>query len=242
MSGDGNMKTVKEVSKISGVSVRTLHYYDSIGLLKPTKITEAGYRLYDDNAISKLQTILMYKHLEFSLSDIKNIMENPDYDLAAAVKQQKNLLILQKKRLNKLISLADDIIEKGSVAMNFFAFDKSEIENYTKEVKERWGETQAYNEFSEKEIPKNAEQGLMDKMTEFGKLKTLSPDCEDVQDAVKGLQKYITDNFYTCTNEILAGLGQMYVADERFKNNIDTAGGEGTAEFISKSIAIYCKK
>lgn len=125
--------------------------------------------------------------------------------------------------------------------MDFFAFDKDEIENYEKEVKERWGETQAYGEFSQKEIPKNAEQGLMGKMAKFGKFKDLLPESDEVQEAVKGLQKYITDNFYTCTNEILASLGQMYVSDERFKNNIDAVGGDGTAEFISKSIANYCK-
>lgn len=121
--------------------------------------------------------------------------------------------------------------------MDFSEFDKS----YAREVKDRWGDTQAYKEFSGRKIPENANDGMMAIIAQFGKLKALPPDCEEIQIAVKGLQKYINDNFYTCTDEILAGLGQMYVADERFKNNINTTAGEGTAEFLSKAIDNYCK-
>lgn len=105
------MLTVSEVSRLSGVSVRALHHYDSIGLLKPTTVTEAGYRLYDEKALARLQTILLLRELEFSLKEIKQIVENPDFDEKAALKQQIELLSLKRNRLDKLIALAREIYE-----------------------------------------------------------------------------------------------------------------------------------
>lgn len=127
------------------------------------------------------------------------------------------------------------------------AFNNSEYETarqqYEDEAKERWGDTAAYREWEQKAPASDAAAGLMAVFGEFAAVKAAghTPDSDTAQRLVKMLQDYITANFYHCTNEILAGLGQMYVGDERFKNNIDSHG-EGTAEFVAEAIKIYCKK
>ena len=120
------MKTVKEISKITGISIRTLRYYDEIGLLKPARVTEAGYRLYDDQELEKLQEILFYKELEIPLSDIKKIMENPEYDKQKALAVQKSLLERKRNCLNRIIELIDDVM-KGVNTMSFGAFTEEDV-------------------------------------------------------------------------------------------------------------------
>ena len=240
------MRTVNEVSKLTGVSVRTLHHYDAIGLLKPDEVTEAGYRLYDDTALARLQSILMFRELQFPLKEIKAILDTPGFDPNEALSQQIHLLELRKKHLEELISLAREIQQKGVSEMTFDAFKTEEIDHYAAEVKERWGTTQAYAESVKKEKEKSSAEKeadakqLMALFTELGALRHLPPDQKEVQDKIGMLQRLITEKYYTCTNEILDGLGQMYVADERMKHNIDQAGGEGTAEFVRKAITVYC--
>lgn len=237
---------IKEFSETCGVSVRTLHYYDEIGLLKPSFIDEwTGYRYYDENSLLRMQEIMFYRELDFSLKNISQIITSPNYDKEKALSQQKKLLILKKERLEKLISSIDDAM-KGKVIMN--AFDNSKFENYKDEVREKWGNTKAYAEYAEKSKNYGEDKfsAISGEMAEiFGRFNLAMKNSavagsEEVQGYVKELQDYITLNFYTCTKEILCGLGQMYVLDERFKNNIDKAG-EGTAEFISEAIKIYCK-
>lgn len=239
------MRTVKEVSKITGISVRTLHHYDAIGLLKPTKVTGAGYRMYDDTALSRLQNILLFRELQFPLKEIKVILDNPDFDPSEAIAQQIELLELQYKHIGELIAFASEIQNKGVTTMNFNVFDNNEIEKYKAEVKEKWGNTKAYQEYRQKDIAQNEESykktsnELMTMFSKLGELKHLTPDCDEVQEKISALQKFITDNYYACTNEILSGLGKMYLCDERFKKNIDKACGDGTAEFVSQAISVY---
>lgn len=240
------MRTVKEVSKITGVSVRTLHHYDAIGLLKPTKVTEAGYRLYDDTALSRLQNILLFRELQFPLKEIKVILDSPDFDQSEAIAQQIRLLELQYKHIGELIAFAREIQNKGVTAMNFDVFDKNEMEKYKAEVRAKWGGTKAYQEYKQKDIARNEDHNgkiadeLMTMFSELGGLKHSTPDSDEVQEKISALQRFITDNYYVCTNEILSGLGKMYTCDERFKKNIDRAGGDGTAEFVSQAISVYC--
>ena len=120
------MKTVKEISKITGISIRTLRYYDEIGLLKPARVTEAGYRLYDDKELEKLQEILFYKELEIPLADIKKVMENPEYDKQKALAVQKSFLERKRNRLNGIIELIDDVM-KGVNTMSFGAFTEEDV-------------------------------------------------------------------------------------------------------------------
>ncbi len=241
------MKTVKEVSKISGVSVRTLHHYDEIGLFKPTEVTSAGYRLYDDKALCKLQMILMFRELRFPLKEIKRIVESQNFNRREAILEQIKLLELQRKHLDELIYFAHEILRTGVNNMDFSAFDKKEIEEYALEVKQRWGETDAFREYENrfKDISDTASNdvhlGLIQLFKEAGCIKNLPVDSGEAQKMVEKIRGFINDNYYTCTMEILAGLGQMYIGDERFKKNIDEWGGDGTAEFVSRAIEVYCK-
>ena len=238
------MKSVKEVSVLSGVSVRTLHYYDEIGLLKPSKVTDAGYRYYDGKALSKLQKILLLKELKFSLKDIKTFVENEGADRTEALREQIKLLEMQREHIDGIISLARDIIEKGDGTVDFTVFDTKEMDSFAKEIKERWGSTEAYKEYGKKAKTTDAEnagEGLMKLFGEIGKIKDVPADSKEALDAAKRVQAYITEHFYSCSPEILRSLGEMYVADERFRNNIDKEGGAGTAEFISRAIKEYTK-
>lgn len=241
---------INEVAKLTGITVRTLHYYDEINLLKPSKITEAGYRLYDEEAIATLQQILFFKELDFPLNEIKDIITSPEFDRIKALKKHKELLIKKRGRIDKLIKLVDKTIE-GEDNMSFEEFDMSEIESvkkkYAKEVKERWGSSDAYAESEKKAKGYNKEQWQqIDKESKkilkaFADNMDKAPDSKEVQELVSNWQNFITERFYKCSNEILQGLGAMYSADERFKKNIDR-NGKGTAEFMSKAIEFYCKK
>jgi len=241
---------INEVAKLTGITIRTLHYYDEIGLLKPSQITEAGYRLYDENNLSELQQILLFKELNFPLNEIKEIMTNSEYDKTEALKKHKELLLKKRERIDKLITLVDNTI-KGEGKMSFKEFDMTEIESakkkYAKEVKERWGSYDAYIESEKKTSNYGKEQWQeinnegKEILKAFADNMDKTPDSKEVQELVKEWQCFITERFYNCTNEILQCLGLMYVGDERFKENIDS-NGEGTAEFISKAIEIYCTK
>lgn len=241
------MMTVNEVCKLTGVSIRTLQYYDTIGLLKPIEYTKAGYRLYDDTTLERLQQILLFKELEFSLKEIKEIIDAPDFDRDKALTQQIELLTMKKEHLEGLIDFAREIKTSGVNKMNFEVFDTTKMDEYAKKAKEEWGQTEAYKEYIEKtnsqseDAQKVAWKNLMLIFVEFGKMKEKSPSSEEVQLQVKRLQDYISENFYNCTNQILKGLGEMYVSGGEFTENIDKAAGSGTAVFAAKAIEIYCR-
>ena len=241
---------IKEFAKLTGVSVRTLHYYDEIGLLKPALVdAQNGYRFYDENSLLRMQEILFYRELDFPLKSILEILSSPDYDKQKALAEQRKLLELKKERLERIIDALDGAT-KGKVTMA--AFDNSYYETarkqYEVEAKQRWGETDAYKEHAEKtaKYTKDKWQDVNDGlMAIFSKFAECMKNCntsnsDEAQALVKELQTYITENYYTCTKDILAGLGQMYVADERFKTNINI-NGTGTADFVSKAIEIYCR-
>lgn len=238
----------KEFADFTGVSVRTLHYYDAIGLLKPAYVEpQTGYRYYDEACLERMQEILFYRELDFPLKNICELLSSPGYDKQKALEQQKRLLVLKKERLERLIDALDSA-KRGEYVMK--AFDNKEYEEtkkqYEEEVKERWGETHAYKEHKEKtkgytkEKWSEANAGLDEIMEEFARCKDsgATADSEEAFALVQELQNYITEQYYTCTKEILAGLGQMYVADERFRKNIDKHG-EGTAAFVSEAIEKY---
>lgn len=242
------MMTVNEVSKLTGVSIRTLQYYDKIGLLHPAKYTESGYRQYDDRALEKLQQILLFRELEFPLKDIKAIMDNPNFDRSKALKQQITLLTLKKEHLENLIDLACGIKTIGVNKMDFTAFDTSKLDEYAAQAKASWGNTPEYLEFEEKSKNRTDQDDkvistqMMAIFTEFGTMLEFNTSSEKVQAQVKKLQDFITENFYKCSNEILYSLGSMYAGGGEFTENIDQAGGKGTAEFVFKAIKNYCKK
>ena len=241
------MKTVKEVSRLTGVSVRALHHYDAIGLLKPTRVTEAGYRLYDDTALRRLQTILLFRELQFPLKEIKEILDSPGFDPKEALAQQIHLLELQLQHLDALISHARQIQKTGVMNMDFSAFDTTEMDKYTAEAKARWGKTEAYKESEQKTAGQTPEQmkatgdALMALFAQFGAIRHTSPASGEAQALVAKLQGFITEHYYTCTKQILRGLGQMYIAGDSITENIDNAGSKGTAEFAHQAIEVYCQ-
>ncbi len=240
---------IKEFAELTGVSVRTLHYYDEIGLLKPALVDEQnGYRFYDEKSLERMQEILFYRELDFELKSILQILSSPHYDKQKALAQQRNLLVLKKQRLERIIDVLDDA-RKGRITMT--ALNNSDYETarkqYETEAKERWGNTEAYQEHAKKtgnytkDKWQQVNEGLHALFAKFSHCMQSghTADSDDVQTLVKELQDYITTNYYTCTKEILVGLSQMYVADERFKDNIDQHA-IGTAEYISQAMKIYC--
>lgn len=240
------MRTVNEVSKLTGVSIRTLQYYDKIGLLQPTKYTESGYRLYDDTALERLQQILLFRELEFPLKEIKEILNSPDFDRNRALEQQVTMLEMKKEHLENLILFARGIQVVGVRTMDFTAFDTKKLDEYAKQAKATWGTTPQFQEYEEKRRTwtEDKEKLLSQKMEllfiEFGRLRGFEPSAQEVQEQVKKLQEYITENFYTCTPNILSSLGKMYAGGGSFTENIDAVCGEGTADFTAQAIEIYC--
>ena len=240
------MRTVKEVSHLTGVSVRTLHHYDQIGLLKPARVTEAGYRLYDDVALQRLQNILLFRQLQFPLKEIREILDSPGFDPMLALQQQIHLLELQRSHLDDLISHARNIQQTGVINMDFSAYDTTELDRYAAQAKEKWGETDAYKEYEQKTAGQSKEQlsstgdALMDIFAQFGTIRHLSPASAEAQALVAKLQGFISEHYYTCTKQILRGLGQMYIAGDSMTENINKTGGEGTAQFAHDAIEIYC--
>ena len=239
------MKTVKEVSRLTGVSVRTLHHYDAIGLLKPTAVTEAGYRLYDEQTLGKLQTILLFRELEFPLKEIKEMLTAEHFDPMAALADQIRLLELRREKLDRLIEHARHIQNTGVMNMDFKAYDNKKLDAYAQEAKKRWGHTDAWRESQAR--GKNADQelrdadGLMDIFRRLGQFRQGDPAAPEAQELIAQLQQYICDHYYNCTNQILNGLGQMYAAGDEMNENNDRAGGAGTGDFARRAIEIYCK-
>ncbi len=243
--------SIKQFAEMAGVSVRTLHYYDEIGLLSPDYVeSQNGYRFYGENALERMQEILFYRELHFPLKAIADIVSSPDYDKKGVLDGQKKLLILKKQRLERIIRAIEDA-QKGEKKMDFNAFDKTEFEKaktvYKEEAKARWGDTQAFKESEQKTSSYGDDKwekigmDIEGIISEFSDAKK-SGKAENSEEAIslaKKLQVYITETQYTCTDEILLSLGEMYISDERFKKNIDRHG-IGTAEYISRAIKAYC--
>ena len=238
---------IKEFARLTGVSVRTLHYYDEIGLLRPAHVDSAtGYRFYDQDSLLRMQEILFYRELDFPLKTIAAIIASPHYDKTMVLQEQKQLLRLKKERLERLIDAIDYAV-KGENVMT--AFDNSQYESHKAEAQARWGHTDAYREHAEKtkDYSKDKWNSLTAELdnifAQFAQAmeQGAAPEDGEAQRLVKKLQEHITQNHYNCTREILFCLGQMYVADERFQQNIDRHA-PGTACFVSQAIAGYCAK
>ncbi|MEG1796398.1 MAG: MerR family transcriptional regulator [Clostridium sp.] len=248
---------VKEVATLAGISVRTLHHYDEIGLLKPESITPAGYRLYTDRDLERLQQILFFKELDFNLQEIKEILDSPNFDREHALKLHRELLVKKKIRLEEIIKSVDKTMESinGGIDMSkkemFESFDMTEIERhqekYAEETKERYGSSDAYKESKRRtsKYTKDDWAGIMKRGSEnyvrlAALMDTKSPSDQEVQEVIADCRQYITDSFYNCTPEIFRGLADLYVMDERFTANIDKTK-PGLAKFLSEGIIFYCE-
>ena len=239
---------IGDAARQAGVSVRTLHHYDQIGLLHPSRVSGAGYRYYDGQALLRLEQILFLRELDFPLEEIERILDSPAYDAREAMRRQRELLCMKRRRMDVIIDRLDRAI-RGEGPAELEVFSMTEIEQaraqYAEEAKARWGKTSAWQESERRAQAKGAQDwnaaqaGMEELMQAFAKVRDLPPEDERVQTLVARWQAYITDNYYACTDEILAGLGQMYTADERFRRSIDRAG-EGTAACMARAIAVYC--
>ena len=242
------MKTVKEVSKLTGVSIRALHHYDAIGLLKPTQVTEAGYRLYDDGALEKLSMILVFRELGLSLKEIAGILHAPDFDRNRVLEKQITLMQERVDKLQNRIALAKGILTVGVKYMDFEGFDAKKMDDYSAQAKALYGKTDAYKEFQQKSAKRNAQQEkdlgaqVMDFFARLGKMRPCDPACEDAQAWAKELQDFFTANYYTCTPQILGSLAQSYAGGGSMTENIDKVGGTGTGAFAKEVIDIYIQK
>ncbi|MBN2853796.1 MAG: MerR family transcriptional regulator [Clostridia bacterium] len=239
------MKSIGEVAKLAGISKRTLHYYDEIGLLTPKTRSDVMYRYYDEPELLRLQQIMFLKEIGFDLKSIMKMMNDHDYDERNALINQRDLLVLKRERLNQIISLVEKTIE-GERKMSFKEFDDTAIEKYKEEAKEKYGKSDAYKQSVKKtsKYTKNDWENinLEAKSIYEAFYNLIGSQVNDVkvQQLVKRWQDHITRYYYDCTREILSGLADLYVSDPRFTKNIDKYG-EGLASFMTEAIKEYCK-
>lgn len=242
--------SVGETSKLLGISARTLRYYDEIGLVKPTEITDAGYRYYDDEALAKLQQVMFYRELEFSLKEISCIFSNPQYNKQNALQSQREFLVLKQKHIDELISIIDSVTggkrnmeERANITADDIIHAKKK---YADETRSLWGNTSEYRESIQKfSTYSNQDTALIAEeankiFAEFAQRRANSPEDKEIQELVSKWQQHISKYYYKCSNHVLSGLGEMYVNDERFTKSIDQFGA-GTAKLMSDAIKIYCK-
>ena len=243
------MYKINEISKITGISPRMLRHYDKLDLLRPNKSNDNNYRIYTNEDLCKLQEILFFKELDFSLEEIKTILENPNYNRIEAFKLQKNLLLKKIERLNSIVNTLDNSIknskEEKMNEKDFKSFSMKEIEKYQNEAKELYGNSIAYKEYEEK--AKNYKKNDFDKiqiemnekLSSIAKFMDKGYDSKEVQGALGEYRRYINDNFYHCTLDIFRGLSELYVSDPRFTKNIDSVA-TGLSNFLKKAIDFYC--
>ncbi|AJY75489.1 MerR family transcriptional regulator [Paenibacillus beijingensis] len=249
------MYKVKQVAELAGISVRTLHHYDDIGLLKPAEVGENGYRLYKDEDLERLQQILFFRELDVPLQEIAAMLDRPDYDRKCTLLTHKTLLTEKKNRLERLIRSVDQTIRsiEGGEAMSkqemFEPFDMKKIEEHQKkyeaETEQRWGHTDAYKESQRRTASYKEEDWKRIKESGddiYRRLIAAMPKGaadEETQRIIAEHRQYISDNFYECSLEIYRGLGEMYVNDPRFTKNIDKYE-PGLAAFFREAIHVYC--
>lgn len=242
--------TVQQLARVSGVSVRTLHYYDEVGLLKPARVAKNGYRQYEEQDLVKLQQILFFRELEFSLDDIQKMMASPTFDRERALQDQKHLLGLKRKRLDALMKTIDTTLKSMSKqqTMNddelYDAFKDDDVKQYQDEVKQRWGNSDAYKQSMERTSKMTKKE--MDKLKEDGKKHTQAladsmdkgPTHPDVQALIAKSHAGV-NFFYDCSLDMFRKLGEMYVQDPRFTAYYEKFR-PGMAVFMRDAIAHYC--
>ncbi|CEA01028.1 HTH-type transcriptional activator mta [Jeotgalicoccus saudimassiliensis] len=238
---------IKELADLSGVSIRTLHHYDEIGLLTPKTDPGNGYRNYSDEDISKLQQILFFRQLNFKLGRIKEMMDSPDYDTKEALQMQKEIILKEQSRLNDILQLIDKTIknnEGGIIMTNEEKFEGVDFSQnpYEKEARERW-EDRAVDESTNKIKrmgQKEAEHRFNEIYKELADVRHLLPDSAAAQNCIHEWYVFLNE-VGEYTPEMFKGLGDMYVEDRRFTKNIDKYG-EGLAKFMQQAMTVYYER
>lgn len=235
---------IKELADIAGVSVRTLHHYDKIGLLTPGTDKMNGYRDYTDEDISRLQQILFFRQLNFKLSQIKDILDSPNYDKAEALQMQKDIILKEQSRLNSILKLIDKTIisEKGEMTMtNKEKFEGADFSHnpYEEEAREKWGSNTVDKSKRnlERAGTKETEQRFNEIYTELANVRHLEPGTKEAQQQIHEWYEFLNE-IGEYSPEMFKGLGDMYVEDKRFTKNINKFG-DGLAQFMQRAINIY---
>lgn len=245
--------SVQKLASLAGVTVRTLHYYDEVNLLKPAKIQKNGYRQYEEAELLRLQQIMFFRELDFSLDNIQKILSSPQFDMRMALQEQKNLIKLKRHRLDRLITTIDKTIKKINKEINmqdeelYGNFSKAEMDKYAEEAQQRWGHTKAFRE-SQERVKKMGKVGLDKALKEAGEL-TLEiatamktgkdPKSEAVQKLIarhyNGLRAFYEPNL-----QMYTGMAKMYVDDPRFKANYENVA-IGLAEFMCDGMLYFAE-
>ncbi|QKG85513.1 MerR family transcriptional regulator [Kroppenstedtia pulmonis] len=240
---------VREVADLVGISIRTLHHYDEIGLLRPKRTSESGYRFYSDDDLETLQQILFFKELDFPLKRIKEILQSPLFDRQEALELHRKMLLEKRRRLDQMIATVDKTIQhtKGEIEMGnkerFEGFDFSH-NPYEQEARERWGsdmvdKANAKVANMSKEEKEDFSQTFNAIYRKLADLRHVSPASTEAQDAIKEWYDFLNNNSgHIYTLDAFKGLGQLYVEDERFTKNIDQFG-EGLAAFMCEAMAVF---
>lgn len=242
---------IHEVARLSGVSVRTLHHYDNIGLLRPSRRTENGYRDYSDRDLDRLQQILLFRACGFTLENIQTLLDSPSFDRKQAFLLQEKMLVHEKERIDAMLSTLEKSMQsmKGEFRMSseekFSGFDFSQ-NPYEEEARRLWGDEAVEKSSAQMKALSQKEQagvaGEMDDLfRDLSALRTEAPNSEAVQAAMERMFQYFNENFGNIyTPEMVAGLGKMYVCDSRFTENIDKYG-DGLAAFLEKAMSVYAE-
>lgn len=247
--GAMDTQTVGDVARMAGITVRTLHHYDEIGLLKPSERRTNGYRGYTEADISKLQQILAYRELALGLDKIEQLL-NQTSDPAEALRAARQRVGRHLKKLRRIAARLDNALEAELKGIPMTADEKLDVfsdfdpDEFAAEAADRWADGSAYEESSRRTAsytPEDWKRQQSEAAEIYRNLASLlddgvPPESADAATLVDDHRASITRWFYECTPEIHAGLGEMYVADERFRRNINRAG-IGLAEYLSEAIA-----
>lgn len=236
---------IGEMSRITGVTIRTLRHYDRIGLLPPEEVTEAGYRIYSERSLQRLHTILLLRETGLPLESIRRLLDDPHATADRLLALQETLLTMQRAHIDHLLALTRELQKKGMTAMDFSTLDKHRTADVAAQAEAAWGDTPAWKEFADRpRKPGDNErngQALMELIGLFGRSRPASPEAPEAAAFVRQLQAFITRHFYTCTDEVLLGLADVYETPD-FRRNIDREGGEGTADFLAAAIREALRK
>lgn len=239
---------VKEVADLVGISVRTLHHYDEIGLLTPAQVTDAGYRLYSDTNLVMLQQILFFREIGLPLKSISEIINDPSFDRLEALEMHQKMLLDKRARLDKMIATIDKTIRytKGEIQMSnkekFEGFDFSH-NPYEQKARERWGD-EAVDKANASigSLSKEEQAGMTEEMVaifvKIAAVRNCAPELEEAQAAIGEWYQFLNSKGHYYSLEAFKGLGQLYVDDGRFTKNIDQFG-DGLAAFMREAIAVY---
>lgn len=240
--------TVGGVAELSGVTIRTLHHYDEIGLLSPGGRSASGYRLYEETDLDRLRHILFYRELGFDLKEISTIMDDPNTDLLGHLRRQRGLLVERIERLNAMVDAIDHEMEARTMDIRLTQEERFEVfgefrpEDHAEEAERRWGETESYKE-SQRRVSKYRKEDWQRLKAEEEEVRArlaaafeggLAPDSEEAMAAAEAHRQHIGRWFYECGHDMHRGLTDMYVGDERFRSHYDTQT-PGLAAFIREA-------